>query len=187
MALRLVVGLGNPGPEYERTRHNVGFRLADRLAAEGGRAWKDFRGLGVFARWDGDAWVAKPMTYMNESGRFVQAFAGYHRVPPADILVVYDEIALPLGRIRLRPGGSAGGQKGMGSILRQLATQEIPRLRLGIGPQPERMDSADFVLSRFKPSEEEALESALALAADAARAARRDGLEAAMNRFNPAP
>ncbi len=185
MALRLVVGLGNPGPEYERTRHNIGFRLADRLVGEADACWKDFKGLGVAARW-GDAWVIKPMTFMNESGRFVRAFADYHQVPASEILVVYDEIALPLGKVRLRTKGSAGGQKGMLSILRHLGTDEVPRLRLGIGPQPERMDAADFVLAKFKPAEADALESTLSLAADAAAAVRSDGLDAAMNRYNPA-
>lgn len=185
MALKLVVGLGNPGPEYERTRHNVGFRLADRLVGEADSFWKDFKGLGVAAKW-GDVWVGKPMTYMNESGQFVRAFAGYHNVPVSEMLVVYDELALPLGKLRLRKKGSAGGQKGMLSILRHLGTEEVPRLRLGIGPQPERMDSADFVLSRFKPAEEKDLEAALALAEEAVRLVRDEGLDAAMNRYNPA-
>ena len=109
MALKLVVGLGNPGPEYERTRHNVGFRLADRLVGEADSFWKDFKGLGVAAKW-GDVWVGKPMTYMNESGQFVRAFADYHNVPVPGILVVYDELDLPLGKLRLRKKGSAGGQ-----------------------------------------------------------------------------
>ncbi len=185
MALKLVVGLGNPGPEYERTRHNVGFRLADRLVGEADSFWKDFKGLGVAAKW-GEIWVGKPMTYMNESGQFVRAFASYHNVPVDQILVVYDELALPLGKLRLRRKGSAGGQKGMLSIIRHLGTEEVPRLRIGIGPQPERMDAADFVLGRFKPSEEKDLESALTTAEDAARLVASDGVEAAMNRYNPA-
>lgn len=184
MALKLVVGLGNPGSEYERTRHNVGFRLADRLVGEADAFWKDFKGLGVVARW-GEVWVGKPMTYMNESGQFVRAFAGYHNVAPAELLVVYDELALPLGKVRLRKKGSAGGQKGMLSILRHLGTEEVPRLRLGIGPQPEKMDSADFVLSRFKPAEEKDLADGLARAEDAVRLVRDEGLDAAMNRYNP--
>jgi len=185
VALRLVVGLGNPGSEYERTRHNVGFRLADRLVGEADVSWKDFKGLGAAAKW-GDIWVAKPMTFMNESGQFVRAFADYHHIPVAEILAVYDEISLPLGKLRIRRKGSAGGQRGMLSILRHLGTEEVPRLRIGIGPQPEKMDSADFVLGRFKPSEESGLGAALDLATEAIRVVHASGVEAAMNRYNPA-
>lgn len=186
MALRLVVGLGNPGSEYERTRHNVGFRLADRLVGGADPFWKDFKGLGVSAKW-GDVYVAKPMTFMNESGQFVRSFASFHNIDVPEILVVYDEISLPLGKIRLRKKGSAGGQKGMLSILRHLGTEEVSRLRIGIGPQPERMDSADFVLSRFKPAEEKDLDAALGAAEEAVRVVASEGIDMAMNRFNPAP
>ena len=184
MALRLVVGLGNPGSEYERTRHNVGFRLVDRLVGEADHFWKDFKGLGVAAKW-GDVWVAKPMTFMNDSGQFVRAFADYHHIPIAEILAVYDEIALPLGKLRIRRKGSAGGQKGMLSILHHLGSDEVPRLRIGIGPQPERMDSADFVLSRFRPVEEADLEKGMSDAEKAVCAVRDEGMDIAMNRFNP--
>ena len=186
MALRLIVGLGNPGSEYERTRHNVGFRLADRLAGKVDVHWQDFKGLGVHAKW-GDVFVAKPMTYMNESGRFVRAFAAFHNIAVPDMLVVYDEISLPLGKIRLRKKGSAGGQKGMLSIIQHMGTEEISRLRIGIGPQPEAMDSADFVLSRLKPAEENDLNAALELSADAVKTVLESGVDLAMNRFNPAP
>ena len=184
MALRLVVGLGNPGSEYERTRHNVGFRLVDRLVGEADSFWKDFKGLGVAAKCN-DITVAKPMTFMNESGQFVKAFADYHNIAIPEILVVYDEIALPLGKIRLRKKGSAGGQKGMLSIIRHLGTEEVPRLRVGIGPQPEKMDSADFVLSRFRSAEAEDLEKGLGDAEKAVGLVRDEGIDAAMNRFNP--
>ena len=184
MALRLIVGLGNPGSEYERTRHNVGFRLVDRLVGGADSFWKDFKGLGIAAKW-GDVWLTKPMTFMNESGQFVRAFSGYHNIPVEQTLIVYDEIALPLGKIRLRQKGSAGGQKGMLSVLQHFGSQEVARLRIGIGPQPEKMDSADFVLSRFKPAEEKELDVALGLAEDALRVVAEAGVEAAMNRFNP--
>jgi peptidyl-tRNA hydrolase, PTH1 family len=186
VALRLVVGLGNPGPEYERTRHNVGFRLADRLVGGADSVWKDFKGLGVAAK-AGELWVAKPTTYMNLSGEFVRPFAAYHNIAPGEVLVVYDELALPLGKIRLRKKGSAGGQKGMLSILRHFGTEEIARLRVGIGPQPERMDAADFVLGRFSKTEETVLEEALDQAVSAVELVRAEGLDAAMNRYNPAP
>jgi len=184
VALRLVVGLGNPGSEYERTRHNVGFRLVDRLVGEAESYWKDFKGLGVASKW-GDVWVAKPMTFMNESGQFVKAFAGYHNISIPEILAVYDEISLPLGRIRLRKKGSAGGQKGMLSVIRHLGTEEVPRLRVGIGPQPEKMDSADFVLSRFRSAEESDLDKGMSDAEKAVASVRDEGIDIAMNRFNP--
>jgi PTH1 family peptidyl-tRNA hydrolase len=184
VALRLVVGLGNPGPEYERTRHNVGFRLVDRLVGEADLSWKDFKGLGVAAKRD-DIYLAKPMTFMNESGQFVKAFADYHNIAVPEMLIVYDEISLPLGRIRLRKKGSAGGQKGMLSVIRHLGTEEVSRLRVGIGPQPEKMDSADFVLSRFRSAEESDLEKGMSDAEKAVRAVRDEGIDIAMNRFNP--
>ena len=185
MALKLVVGLGNPGPEYEKTRHNVGFRLADRLVGEADSFWKDFKGLGVAAK-SGGLWVAKPMTYMNLSGEFVQKFAAYHNIALEDILVAYDEMALPLGKIRLRVKGSAGGQKGMLSIIQHFGTESVARVRVGIGPQPERMDAAAFVLGRFNKSEELDLEKALDLAVEAVLLAASSGVEAAMNKYNPA-
>ncbi|MDX6770578.1 MAG: aminoacyl-tRNA hydrolase [Elusimicrobiota bacterium] len=187
MALKLVVGLGNPGPEYEKTRHNVGFRLADRLVggADSFSQGKNFKGLGMAVK-RGDLWVAKPMTYMNLSGEFVKQFAAYHNIAVPEILVVYDELALPLGKIRLRLKGSAGGQKGMLSIIQHLGTDEVSRLRVGIGPQPERMDSADFVLGRFSGSEEEALAGALERAVEAVDLAREKGVVEAMNKYNPA-
>lgn len=184
MALKLVVGLGNPGPEYERTRHNVGFRLVDRMVGEAGSFWKDFSGLGVAAK-AGGLWLAKPMTYMNESGRFVRAFADFHKIPASEVLVVYDEIALPLGRIRLRAKGSAGGQKGMLSILKHMGTEEVPRLRIGIGPQPERMDSADYVLGRFSKAQEAELGEVFSLSEQAVGVVREQGIQEAMNRYNP--
>lgn len=184
MALRLLVGLGNPGPEYEGTRHNVGFRFVDRWVGGAGSSWRPFKGLGVFTKRD-EVLVAKPTTYMNESGRFVRMFASFHNVVASDMLVVYDELSLPLGKIRLRRKGSSGGQKGMLSIIQHMGTEELPRLRIGIGPQSEGVDSADFVLGRFKPSEDRDLDAALGLAEDAVRVVVENGLEAAMNRFNP--
>jgi PTH1 family peptidyl-tRNA hydrolase len=126
------------------------------------------------------------MTFMNESGQFVKAFADYHNIAVPEMLIVYDELSLPLGRIRLRRKGSAGGQRGMLSIIRHLGTEEVSRLRIGIGPQPEKMDSADFVLSRFRSAEEADLEKGLSGAEEAVRVVRDEGVDAAMNRFNPA-
>ena len=182
--LRLVVGLGNPGPRYARTRHNVGWRLVDFLAGPDA-AWKNFKGLGACAD-AGGFLLAKPETFMNDSGRFVRAFAAFRRISPGEILVCYDELDLPFGRLRLKPAGSAAGHKGMGSIIEEMGTEEIPRLRLGVGPKPPQADGAAFVLGRFSPDEEKTLDGVLETAAAAARLARREGLEAAMNRFNGA-
>ena len=183
-APRLVVGLGNPGPRYERTRHNAGFRLVERLAGEEA-VWKDFQGLGRWTR-RGALMLAEPLTYMNESGRFVASLARFHKIGPGELLVCFDDVALPLGRLRLRPSGSSGGQKGMESILAALGTKEIPRLRIGVGPQPPGWDSTDYVLGRFTAEQEKALSGALDGACEAVLKACAEGLEAAMNRFNAA-
>lgn len=182
MALRLVVGLGNPGEEYSRTRHNVGFMVADRLAGESAD-WKSFESdLGLWTK-VGSLLVAKPMTFMNASGDFVQRFAAYYKVPASEMLVVFDEIALPLGRIRIRPGGSAGGQNGMKSVIQRMGTDAIPRLRIGIGPQPPFMDSAAYVLQKFKPSED--VGPVLDVAVEAIKRLEDEPLDAVMNRYNP--
>ena len=182
--LRLVVGLGNPGTRYARTRHNVGFRLVDQLA--GDAPWKDFESLGQVCH-QGDCWLAKPMTYMNDSGSFIGALSRWRKIPPGQILVCFDDVALPLGRLRLRIKGSGGGQKGMESTLQHLGTKDVPRLRIGVGPQPTGMDSADFVLSRFTAEEERLFVTVLDDAAAAVRVAVESGIAAAMNRFNAPP
>lgn len=176
-----MVGLGNPGSRYARTRHNVGFRLLDHAAGESG--WKDFQGLGLTARVEGLI-LSKPQTFMNESGRLVAALSRYHKITPAEMLICFDDVALPLGRLRLRAAGSSGGQKGMESILESLSAPALPRLRIGIGPQPPGRDSADFVLSRFTASEEAGLPAVLERAWEAVLVVSKEGLEAAMNRFN---
>lgn len=188
MALKLVVGLGNPGPEYEKTRHNVGFRLADRLVGEADSFWKDFKGLGITAKVEASGlYVAKPMTYMNLSGEFVQKFAAYHNIALEHILIAYDEMALPLGKIRIRKNGSAGGQNGMKSIIQHFGTDNVSRIRIGIGPQPEKMNATDFVLGRFNKSEELELDAVLDRAVEAVKVVSESGVDMAMNRYNPAP
>ncbi len=184
MALRLVVGLGNPGERYARTRHNIGFRLVERMA--GDAPWKEFQGLGRFSK-AGSLLLAEPLTFMNESGRFVRSFAAFHKVPASEMLVCFDDVALDLGRLKVRPSGSSGGQKGMLSILQSFGTEEIPRLRVGVGPQPAGWDSADFVLSRFSSAEEKALDEILDRAIEAVGLVNDEGIPAAMNRYNPAP
>ena len=181
MALRLVVGLGNPGPRYARTRHNVGLRLVERLA--GGAPWKDFQGLGALARRD-ELLLGMPSTFMNESGRLIGALTRFFKVAPGETLVCFDDISLPLGRLRLRQEGSSGGQKGMTSIISHLGTQAVPRLRIGIGPQPEGVRSEDYVLAPFSQAQESQLGGLLEKAEEAVLLASSEGLEAAMNRFN---
>jgi len=185
------VGLGNPGPEYAATRHNVGFRTVDRLREQtGGPAWRPApAGEGEISEAlfeGGSVRLAKPATYMNASGEFVGALARYWKVEPALLLVVSDDISLPLGRIRIRLKGSSGGQRGLESVLDCLGTDEVPRLRLGVGPKPERLDAADFVLSRFLPEERDRVSEMIGRAGEAVQAACERGIEPAMNSFNPA-
>lgn len=184
--MRLIVGLGNPGSEYAGTRHNVGFEVIDRLArrhciALRRRALRAVLGEGEI---EGKRVIlARPMTYMNLSGEAVGAIARMHQIPPADILVVVDDIALPLGRLRLRLKGSSGGHNGLESIQRHLHTEEYPRIRIGVGPAlPGRM--VDHVLSRFKPEERETIEEALERAVDAIEMALRENFEKAMSVYN---
>lgn len=185
-----MVGLGNWGAEYARTRHNVGFLCVDRLAARhalsfasGGR---DVRGARLADTMiEGTRLVlAKPRGFMNTCGPAVRRLVEAHRLKPEQLLVVCDDLDLPLGRLRLRRGGSAGGHHGLESIINSLGTQDFPRLRLGIGRPARRAEVVDYVLSDFTPEEREALDAVLEAAAQAAEAVALEGVEAAMNRFN---
>jgi PTH1 family peptidyl-tRNA hydrolase len=185
LAIKLVVGLGNPGTKYAGTRHNVGFMLVDKLAEEAGLRWQDHKGSpGQLAR-GASFWLAKPMTFMNDSGDFVQPLCHFFKIKPDELLVVFDDVALPLGKIRMRGSGSAGGQNGMKSVIQRMGTDAVPRLRIGIGPQPP-VDSADYVLANFNSSQKQQLPEVLDLAAAAVHEAAENGLEAAMNRYNSA-
>lgn len=189
--LLLIVGLGNPGTQYAGTRHNVGFDAVDRFAAENRAAIDRSRNkalVGEMRERGRRIVLCKPQTYMNLSGEAVGALARFYQVPPANILVVYDELALPLGRLRLLGKGSDGGHNGMKSLIAHLGTSQFPRLRLGVGPKPPQWDQADFVLSRFtKPEQAQAAEM-VERAAIAIRTFLEDGLERAMNKVNlPAP
>jgi PTH1 family peptidyl-tRNA hydrolase len=179
--LRLVVGLGNPGREYQDTRHNVGFMIVDRLAAAAGVPLRK-EGKAELARTP-EFLLCKPLSYMNVSGEVVGPLARYYRIEPAGMLVVLDDMALPLGKLRLRPGGSAGGHNGLKSIIQHLGTNEIPRLRIGIGGAAHG-DAVDHVLGRFAPEEREELGAGLNLALDAVAFVHRHGIQAAMNQFN---
>lgn len=185
--MKLLVGLGNPGQAYRDTRHNVGFEALDLLARRAGSparkqrfqgevAQASIRGVPVLLLW--------PLTWMNLSGSSVLAARDFYKIADSDMLVVCDDFNLPLDSIRLRPGGSAGGQNGLADILTRLGTTTIPRLRLGIGPVPKGWKSADFVLGKFAAQERDRVEVALQRAADAAEAWAGLGIQAAMNTYN---
>ena len=184
----LIVGLGNPGSKYEKTRHNVGFRVIDRLSdalnckADKGK----FQGLyGVCSYRGKKLYLLKPQTYMNLSGQSVLQLSGFFRIPPQRIIVIFDDISLEPGRLRVRPNGSAGGHNGIKSIIAQLGSQEFPRVKVGVGAKPHpEFDLADWVLSTFSASEEKALSSALDRAADAALCIIDHGVPESANRFN---
>ncbi len=183
---KLVVGLGNPGSKYDGTRHNVGFEVVDRLAqAPAASAFaRKFDGLLAEAEIDFHrVLLLKPETFMNLSGRSVRQVAQFYKIEPADVLVVCDDLTLPLGKLRLRGAGSDGGQKGLRDIIAQLGTPDIPRLRVGIGDRGP-IDAADFVLTRFRPAERSTVDDALITATQAIAVWVAQGLEAAMNRFN---
>ncbi len=184
----LFVGLGNPGREYRLNRHNVGFMVLDHIVER--------HGLSAFTKKQGQALIttgrladapvilAKPQTYMNLSGRAVASLSRFYDIPTDRLMVCFDDIDLPLGTLRLRPEGGSSGQNGMNSIIEQLATQAFPRLRLGIGRPPGRMAAAGYVLRDFSGDELDVLSDALDRAVDALEVFVRQGINAAMNRFN---
>jgi peptidyl-tRNA hydrolase, PTH1 family len=187
--MKIVAGLGNPGPKYDRTRHNVGYRvieeLSQRLAA--GKPRLRFDATLAEGNLGGEkVLLASPQTYMNESGRSVRQLVDFYGLQLSDLLVVCDDFNLELARLRMRSGGSAGGQKGLADIIRKLATEEFPRLRIGIGRPPEQMDAADFVLSKFKRSEQNTIDDAVVRAAEGVELWIRAGIGPAMNRINGA-
>ena len=177
----LVAGLGNPGARYVRTRHNIGWLALDALATEPFREEKRFDV--EVSRIDG-AWLIKPTTFMNLSGLSVRAMADFYKIPHQNVLVVLDDAALPFGRLRIRPSGSAGSHNGLESILVHFATEEVPRLRIGIGAPLPPMALHDYVLAPFAPEEEGALATTLDRSAEAIRVILKNGLAAAMNEFN---
>jgi peptidyl-tRNA hydrolase, PTH1 family len=181
-----IVGLGNPGRRYRGTRHNVGSEVVDRVAAKlGVRLADDGFVRTVRARFGRAAvLLAVPETYMNVSGQAVSDLARRRRVRPESLLVVYDDLDLPLGRLRLKPGNGAGGHNGVRSIIEELGTKAFPRLRVGIGRPPAGVAPETFVLERFTPEERTVVDEAVERAANAALAVLSDGLEAAMNRVN---
>lgn len=183
---RLVVGLGNPGREYENTRHNLGFRVVNRLAQRWDTSIGRLECSALVAR-SGGTLLAAPQTYMNRSGYAVRCLVEGRGLQTRNILVVYDDVNLPLGRLRLRPSGGPGGHRGMESIVQNLQTEDIPRLRLGIAAAETDISSDDlveFVLSTFVADEEETVQELIEKAADACESWLQEGNEATMNRFN---
>ncbi len=185
--MKIVVGLGNPGDKYAGTRHNVGFDVLAELGRRGGAGKPRLRFEALVtevACGTEKLLLVAPQTFMNLSGRSVQQFVRFFQAPLAEVLVVCDDLNLKVGQLRLRASGSAGGQKGLQSILTCLGGEAVPRLRLGIGRPPANFDAADYVLSRFRKDELEQMDSAIGRAASAVEVWARDGISAAMNQFN---
>ena len=198
--MRLVIGLGNPGSEFVATRHNVGWEVVDELALrlgwtrkreEFGRLGKNkFEGIAMdgsiatSSRTSERLLLLKPTTYMNDSGRSVQAAMAFYQVSPAEMIAVLDDLALPCGKIRIRAGGSAGGHNGLKDIQRAIGTEEYPRLRIGIDPPPPRVPGRDYVLSRFTEAQRPAVDRSVDRAAMAILKWIEFGIAAAMNEFN---
>ena len=183
----LLVGLGNPGREYKDTRHNFGFMLIDRIAVR-----LNARGLKVQSKAivttatyeDRKLILAKPQTYMNLSGQSVQGLVHFYKIPLTNVMVLSDDLDIPFGTIRIRAAGGPGGQRGLSSVIESLGTKDFPRLRLGIGRPPGRMDPANFILQNFSRDEMKSISEVLDAAADAVLEFVKNGLNAAMNKFN---
>jgi PTH1 family peptidyl-tRNA hydrolase len=184
--VRLVVGLGNPGAEYNRTRHNVGFNVVDLLASKWGLTWQHSKNWHALWAKGEKAILVKPASYMNRSGEPLSAVANFYKIAPAEVLVVLDDLALELGRLRLRTEGGAGGHNGLESVIMHLGTEAIPRLRLGIGAAPSE-GAVDYVLGRFFEEEIPVVEETIERAADAVKCAIDKGVLSAMNLFNKIP
>ena len=186
----LIVGLGNPGREYANNRHNVGFMTADRWVAAHALSFNKIQHHAIIAqgrRGEQRVIVAKPQTYMNDSGRAVGALLRFYKIPVAQLLVIFDDLDLPFGVIRLRADGGAGGHNGMRSIIQHLGGDQFARLRVGIGRPPGRMDPAAFVLQDFSRDETAELDALLDRAAQAIDTFLTAGITASMNQFNPTP
>ena len=188
--MKLIVGLGNPGPQYRDTRHNIGFAVVDLLARRSGLTFGGGPTGALIARvrQPGEgALLAKPLTYMNLSGAAVADLTRYFRVAIPDVIIVADDVNLPLGKLRARARGSDGGHHGLRSIIERLGTSEFARLRIGVGRGDPRRDLADHVLARFDADEQGEVDSAIGRAADAVEMFVTDGIEKVMNQINPEP
>jgi peptidyl-tRNA hydrolase, PTH1 family len=186
---QLIVGLGNPEPKYEQTRHNIGFAAVEALARTWQLNWSENR---KFQGWFTEGTLSggnkvkllKPTTYMNRSGTAIRAVIDWYKLAPESVLIVYDDMDLPLGKLRLRLSGSAGGHNGMKSAISHLGTSNFPRLRLGIGRSTDNPDSISHVLGKFSPAETEVMNSSLDLVVKAVEVSLKDGVEKAMNLYN---
>lgn len=189
--LKMIVGLGNPGPKYAFNRHNIGFQTIERFARRHALPLDKMQTKALI----GQGWVqsgelrqkillAKPLTYMNASGEAVAALARFYQVEPIDILAIHDDLDLDSGKLRLRPGGGSGGQNGVKSIIQQLGTQEFARLRVGIGRPPGRMDAANYVLQDFSAAEEDLFGPLRERICDAIESWLFEGIVSAMNKYN---
>jgi len=189
--MKLVIGLGNPGPQYERTRHNAGFRIVDKIAAKFGWKWAERRSRAVLASGtigSEKVVLVKPLTFMNLSGESVAELVRWYKVQPEDVLVIYDELDLPVGKVRLRSQGSAAGHNGLESIIRYLHTNQFPRLRVGIGrPSKQRIDGADYVLGTPPGDERILLATGEDRAVEAVEIWIAQGIDATMNLVNADP
>lgn len=186
---QLIVGLGNPEAKYDQTRHNIGFAVVDVLAGRVQISWGEnrrFQALLAEGRGPtGDRLrLLKPLTYMNRSGQAIRAALDWYKLPPESVLVIYDDLDLPVGRLRLRLSGSAGGHNGMKSAIAHLGTQNFPRLRIGIGKSETDKDTISHVLGKFSPQESQLMAEVLQLAADAVELALKQGVEKAMSLYN---
>lgn len=183
----LIAGLGNPGREYRYTRHNVGFMVVDGLAEHLNIPLSRVQSKAIIGQGKLGASkviLAKPQTFMNLSGQAIAGLMRFYKIPTSQLLVIHDDLDLPFGTLRLRPGGGSAGQKGLGSTIQQLGTQDFPRLRIGIGRPPGRMNAADYVLQEFGNGDQETLKFVMDFATRAAVTFVEEGLEYAMNHFN---
>lgn len=184
----LVVGLGNPGREYRETRHNIGFMVMDRLAETAGIKLTKVQSkaiVGIGKIGDQKVILAKPQTFMNLSGQAVTALMRFYKIESSRLVVAHDDVDLPFGQIRMRPGGGSAGQKGIGSIIEKLGSQDFARLRMGVGRPPGQQDAASFVLEPFSKGDREFLPEFINRGADAVKCFVLEGIDTAMNRFNP--
>jgi peptidyl-tRNA hydrolase, PTH1 family len=185
--MAMVVGLGNPGAKYERTRHNIGFDCLNGVLPKMSSAGLQAKFEGQFTKGrigQREVCLVWPLTFMNCSGRCVSQFARFYKIETQNILVICDDLSLPLGKLRIRKSGSSGGQKGLSDIIQSLGTQDVPRLRIGIDPTPEHWETSDYVLSKFSTSERAIVEDGLSKAVEAVVSWLADGIDVAMNGFN---
>ena len=185
--MKIIAGLGNPAAKYEGTRHNTGFAVIDRLAEKysirvNTNRQRGLCGAGIIG--GEKVLLVKPLTFINLSGECIRPLMDYYKLEPSELLVIYDDISLEIGQIRIRAKGSAGGHNGMKSIIGHLGTQEFPRIKVGVGGKPEQMDLADYVLGHFSQGERKIMEDAVKEAADAVMEAVEEGIDHAMNSHN---